>query len=296
MPTPATSSRACSASICSSMRLRSTRSCSSRSAVIMSNNCFARLHGTQGTPSQSGATRRHGSLSSKSPGEGGQSGSLGLSRDLSDVRFILGPNSAHTASTSRGGTFRLLATHAKGKAGGRQEAGSPAFRVPGRLAVSSDAVALPSLYRRLRASSGTPVPKEVVPRTGTSMTSRRILIVAGWILAGLFGLAGVANLALGQAVSIVAGISALTLGATAAVTLWLFIAAGGWTRDEPPIADSDQRVRVAERAREPHERRTFRQPPSAQGRGRGASDMSPVGEAGKTHLGTPVFPSARRDS
>ena len=128
------------------------------------------------------------------------------------------------------------------------------------------------------------------------MTSRRILIVAGWILAGLFGLAGVANLALGQAVSIVAGISALTLGATAAVTLWLFIAAGGWSRDEPPIADSDQRVRVAKRAREPHERRTFRQPPSAQGRGRGASDMSAMGEAGKTQLGTPVFPSARRDS
>jgi TM2 domain-containing membrane protein YozV len=128
------------------------------------------------------------------------------------------------------------------------------------------------------------------------MTSRRILIVAGWILAGLFGLAGVANFALGQAVSIVAGISALALGATAAVTLWLFIAAGGWTRDEAPIPDFDQRVRVPERAREPHKRRTFRQPPSAQAGGRGASDMSPVGEAGKTHLGTPVFPSAPRDS
>ena len=75
------------------------------------------------------------------------------------------------------------------------------------------------------------------------MTSRRILIVAGWILAGLFGLAGAANFALGQAVSIVAGMSALTLGATAAFTLWLFVAAGGWTR-ETPIPDSDQRVRV----------------------------------------------------
>ena len=128
------------------------------------------------------------------------------------------------------------------------------------------------------------------------MTSRRILIVAGWILTGLFGLAGVTNFALGQAVSIVAGIGALTLGATAGVTLWLFIAAGGWTRDEAPVPDSDQRLRVVERAREPHKRRTFRQPPSAQGRGWGASDMSPVGEAGKAHLGTPVFPSARRDS
>jgi hypothetical protein len=61
------------------------------------------------------------------------------------------------------------------------------------------------------------------------MTNRRILIVAGGVLAGLFGLAGVANFALGQTVSIVAGMSALALGATAAVSLWLFIAAGGWT-------------------------------------------------------------------
>ena len=75
------------------------------------------------------------------------------------------------------------------------------------------------------------------------MTSRRILIVAGWILAGLFGLAGVANFALGQAVSIVAGISTLILSGTAAVTAWLFIAAGGWTSDEAPKPDSDQPVR-----------------------------------------------------
>jgi TM2 domain-containing membrane protein YozV len=76
------------------------------------------------------------------------------------------------------------------------------------------------------------------------MTNRRIVIVAGGILAGLFGLAGVANFALGQTVSIVAGMSALTLGATAAVTLCLFIAAGGWTKDEAPKTDFDQRVRV----------------------------------------------------
>jgi hypothetical protein len=127
------------------------------------------------------------------------------------------------------------------------------------------------------------------------MTSRLILIVAGWILAGLFGLAGVANFALGQAVSIVAGMSALTLGATAAVTLWLFIAAGGWTRDEAPIPDCDQRVRVPERAREPHKRLTFRQPPSAQG-GPGCQRHVAGGRGGETHLGTPVFPSAHRDS
>jgi hypothetical protein len=83
------------------------------------------------------------------------------------------------------------------------------------------------------------------------MTSRRTLIVADWIFAGLFVLAGVANFVLGQPVSIVAGISALALGATAAVTAWLFIAAGGWTRDEASKPDSNPRVRVPQRAREP---------------------------------------------
>jgi TM2 domain-containing membrane protein YozV len=86
------------------------------------------------------------------------------------------------------------------------------------------------------------------------MTNRRTIIVAAWILAGLFGLAGVANLALGEPAGIVAGVSALAFGATAAVTAALFIAAGGWSRDEAPGLDSDQRVRVQrpQRTREPH--------------------------------------------
>ena len=82
------------------------------------------------------------------------------------------------------------------------------------------------------------------------MTNRRTIIVAAWILAGLFGLAGVANLALGEPAGIVAGISALAFGATAAVTAALFIAAGGWSQDEAQGLDSDQRVRVPQRARE----------------------------------------------
>jgi hypothetical protein len=75
------------------------------------------------------------------------------------------------------------------------------------------------------------------------MTNRRILIVAAWILAGLFGLAGVANFALGEPAGIVAGISALAFGAAAAVTASLFIAVGGWRRDEAPKPNSDQPVR-----------------------------------------------------
>jgi TM2 domain-containing membrane protein YozV len=84
------------------------------------------------------------------------------------------------------------------------------------------------------------------------MTNRRAIIVAAWVLAALFGLAGVANFALGEPAGIVAGVSALAFGATAAVTASLFIAAGGWSRDEAPGLDSDQRVRVQrpQRARE----------------------------------------------
>jgi len=82
------------------------------------------------------------------------------------------------------------------------------------------------------------------------MTNRRIIIFAAWVLAGLFGLAGVANFALGEPAGIAAGICALVFGATAAVTASLFIAAGGWRRDEAPGLDSDQGVRVPQRARE----------------------------------------------
>jgi hypothetical protein len=82
------------------------------------------------------------------------------------------------------------------------------------------------------------------------MTNRRAIIVAAWVLAGLFGLAGVANFALGEPAGIVAGLSALAFGATAAVTASLFIAAGGWRHDEAPGLDSDQHLRVPQRARE----------------------------------------------
>jgi hypothetical protein len=71
------------------------------------------------------------------------------------------------------------------------------------------------------------------------MTKRRGLIVADWILAGLFGLAGGANFALDQSGNVVVGLDELILAATGAVTAWLFIAAGGWTRDEAPKPDSD---------------------------------------------------------
>jgi hypothetical protein len=75
-----------------------------------------------------------------------------------------------------------------------------------------------------------------------AIMSRRALIVTDVTLACLFLLAGVANFALGEPVSIIAGISALALGATAAVTACLFITSGGWTSDEVPNADSDQRA------------------------------------------------------
>jgi hypothetical protein len=54
--------------------------------------------------------------------------------------------------------------------------------------------------------------------------NRRALVVADSVVAGLCSLAGVANFALGEPVSIVAGISALVVGACAAVTTYLLIA------------------------------------------------------------------------
>jgi hypothetical protein len=81
------------------------------------------------------------------------------------------------------------------------------------------------------------------------MTNRRTIIVAAWILAGVFGLVGVANFALGEPAGIVAGISAFAFGAAAAITASLFIAAGGWRRDEAAGLDSDQHLRVPQRAR-----------------------------------------------
>jgi TM2 domain-containing membrane protein YozV len=82
------------------------------------------------------------------------------------------------------------------------------------------------------------------------MTNRRTIIVAAWVLAGLFGLAGVANFALREPAGVVAGIAALAFGITAAGTASLFIAAGGWQREEAPGLDSDQCVRLPQRARE----------------------------------------------
>jgi hypothetical protein len=59
------------------------------------------------------------------------------------------------------------------------------------------------------------------------------LIVIDALLAFLFLLAGIANFAVVEPVSIVAGISALAVGACAAVTACLFVAFGGWNATEP---------------------------------------------------------------
>jgi hypothetical protein len=66
--------------------------------------------------------------------------------------------------------------------------------------------------------------------------SRRALIVTDVALGCMFVVAGVTNLVLREPVGIVAGISAMAIGAACAVTACLFIAAGGWTegRAEAP--------------------------------------------------------------
>jgi hypothetical protein len=62
--------------------------------------------------------------------------------------------------------------------------------------------------------------------------SRRALIVTNTVCACLFGLVGVANFALGEPMNFVAGISALAVGAGAAVTTCLFVASGGWKKEK----------------------------------------------------------------
>jgi hypothetical protein len=68
-------------------------------------------------------------------------------------------------------------------------------------------------------------------RRPSFLTNRRGLIVTDAVVTGLCVLVGVANFALGGSVSILAGISALVVGACAAVTTCLLIASGGWRRD-----------------------------------------------------------------
>ena len=79
--------------------------------------------------------------------------------------------------------------------------------------------------------------------------SRRALIVTDAALACLFLFAGVGNFVLGEPVNIVAGIGAFVVGACAAVTACLFIASGGWKREEVPKDGVDQPVRVEQRRR-----------------------------------------------
>jgi len=61
---------------------------------------------------------------------------------------------------------------------------------------------------------------------------RRVLILMDTVLAGLFILAGIANFVLIDPVSVVGGVSALVLGACAAVTACLFVVSGGWSPTE----------------------------------------------------------------
>ena len=71
--------------------------------------------------------------------------------------------------------------------------------------------------------------------------NRRALIVADALVASLCALAAVANFVLGEPVTIVAGISALVVGACAALTTCLLIASGGWRKGVPVPDDLDSR-------------------------------------------------------
>lgn len=81
--------------------------------------------------------------------------------------------------------------------------------------------------------------------------SRRVLIVTDFAVACLLVAVGVGNLVIGGAVDMVAGISALALGATGVVVGCLFVALGGWSRDRAPVLDSDRPMRVPNGRRTP---------------------------------------------
>ena len=74
-------------------------------------------------------------------------------------------------------------------------------------------------------------------RHRTCTVSRRALIITNAVGACLFGLAGVANIALGEPMNFVAGISALAVGACAAVTTCLFVSSGGWRKEKVTAPD-----------------------------------------------------------
>ena len=71
----------------------------------------------------------------------------------------------------------------------------------------------------------------------TSIVNRRALIVTNTVGAFLFGLAGVANFLFGEPMNFVAGISALAVGACAAVTTCLLVASGGWRKEKVTAPD-----------------------------------------------------------
>jgi hypothetical protein len=63
-----------------------------------------------------------------------------------------------------------------------------------------------------------------------SVVNRRLLIVADAVVLGLCALAAAANFVLGEPGNIVAGVSALVVGACAATTMFLLVTSGGWSR------------------------------------------------------------------
>ena len=91
-----------------------------------------------------------------------------------------------------------------------------------------------AIPHRTRPTSG-PAGKRVLRPVGSdrrSVVGRRALIVIDTVLACLFLLAGIANFVLVDRMGIVGGISALAVGACAAVTACLFVVAGGWSAKE----------------------------------------------------------------
>ena len=62
--------------------------------------------------------------------------------------------------------------------------------------------------------------------------NRRALIVTDAVVAALLWLLGIANFVLDQRAGILAGISAMVLGACAATTTCLLIASGRWRKDQ----------------------------------------------------------------
>jgi len=83
------------------------------------------------------------------------------------------------------------------------------------------------------------------------VVSRRALIVLDVLLAGVFVVVGVTNLVIGGRASFIAGVCALAIGATCAVTAGLFVAAGGWSKERRPASGTNGRVYARQTERTP---------------------------------------------